>query len=259
MDIWITITIISCIISVILVIVTYYGIFRYMSICNKDCEYYAERYLTLPRVTSKNKVVVSMYIKEDNLAKNLTLKSILDQTVHPDQIIIVSPNDIQVPDFLKKDSIVVKQHTTKKSEAAFMVPLETQKDANTKIIIVTDGVVYGPDFIEVLVEESEKFPESVIFVEGYDASKYVTGKIQKTQNPSLINIEYGVLVKPKMFPKMIDTESSLDSPSAILSANIASNNVATKKVELGEIFHANHSVKDDEKTMIQLHAQHFSL
>jgi hypothetical protein len=261
MDIWIKITIISCILSIIVVVLAYYGIFRYMNLRNKECEHYASSYLSLPRVTSNGKVVVSMYAKKENLSKNITLKSILDQTVHPDQIIIITPNDnLVIPEFLKKDSIIAKQLAgDMKSEAAFVVPLSTQKDADTKIIIVTDGIVYGPDFIESIVAESEKFPENVIFVEGYDAVKYVSGLIQKSDNPTFINTEYGVLIKSKMFNKIVDTKSQIDAPSALLSTNIIVNNVAKTKIKYSDILNATKGVNESEKKMIQVHAQHFSL
>lgn len=260
MDIWTKLSIISCILSIIIVVLAYYGIFRYMNLRNKECEYYAERYINLPRVTSTGKVLVCMYLKEDNISTNMTLKSIFDQTVHPDQISIITSNNIQIPDYLKKDSIIVKQHAgDMKAEAAFIVPLSTQKNSETKIIIVVDGVVYGPDFIETLVAESELFPNSVIFVEGYDAASYVTGKIQKSLTPNFINIDYGVLIKPMMFINMIEINSSLNAPNALLSANIISNRVVTNQIKYGEIFHATNTINKDEIKMIQLTAAYFSL
>jgi hypothetical protein len=261
MDIWIIITIISCILSIIFVIIAYFGIIRYMNLRRKNCSYYAEKYLNLPRVTSKGKVVVSMYLRDDDISTNITLKSILDQTVHPDQIIIVTSNkNIQIPEFLRKDSIIVKQHSNNdKSESAFTVPLSTQKDSDTKIIIVTNGIVYGPDFIESLVEESDKSPDNVIFVEGYDAGSYANGKIVKVKNPNFIDVDNGVLIKPKMFKEQIESNSLLDSPSAILSATIGKNKILTTKIDYNEIFHTHSSVKDNEKRMVQHNARYFSL
>ena len=146
------ISVILTVLSLILTVMAYYGLIRYCRLrYGPDCKCISEKYVNLPRVESKSKVIVSMYAPDTaDLAKNTTLKSILDQTVHPDQIVIVTNTD--VPEFLRKDSIITKQSPGALDKvSSFMVPLHSQKTADTKIIIITDGVVYGPDFIESIV------------------------------------------------------------------------------------------------------------
>ena len=251
------------VISLIFTILTYLGVVRYCKIKYGDnCKCVSESYLKLPRVESKNKVVVSMYTEQKDISNNTTLKSILDQTVHPDQIIIVTDKDTVIPDFLKKDSIVLKQSAGSLGKtAAFLTPLQTQKNAGTKIIIVTDGVVYGTDFIETIVEASDNNPDAVIFVEGYNSKKYVSGVVDKT-TPDIINIPAGVLIQPSFFKQYVDPGKSkvlANSPNAVLSALIAKNKVATKSIKYRETFHSGHVFSRDEKLAIEYFAEYYKL
>jgi hypothetical protein len=82
------ISVVTTLISLVLTILMYYGVCRYYKIKYVDtCKDVCEKYLTLPRVNCKSKVVVAIYNPKD-LATNATIKSILDQTVHPDQIVM---------------------------------------------------------------------------------------------------------------------------------------------------------------------------
>jgi hypothetical protein len=173
------ITIISIIITIIVTTCAYFGWIRYYKLKKTKCELYIETYTKLPRVLSKSKVVVSLYIPNDKIdVDNITLKSILDQSVHPDQIIIVTNPNTYVPEMLKKDNIITSQTSTSGPLSAFLTPITTQKDTNTKIIIITNGVCYGPDFIESIIDESNNNEDSVIFIEGYNASDYTSNKIK---------------------------------------------------------------------------------
>jgi hypothetical protein len=219
--------------------------------------------MKLPRVESKSKVVLSMYTTDTNLENNTTIKSLLDQTVHPDQIIIVTDSDaVTIPDFLKKDSIIVKQNAgTLNKTSAFLSPLLTQKNASTKIIVVVDGVVYGPDFIESLVEESENNPESVIFVEGYDARQYINGKIESS-SPNVINVASGVLIRPSFFKDCSDVISSdvlKEAPNAVVSAMVLKNKVPKRQLKYREIFHAKPKISNQEKLALEYYGRYFQL
>lgn len=261
-----TLTYISAVltvVSLILTILAYYGFTRYCRLrYGKNCECVTESYLKLPRVDSKSKVVVSMYTKSTDISNNITLKSILDQTVHPDQIIIVAGKDTDIPVFLKKDSVVVKQADENMGMAsAFIRPLQTQKNADTKIIIVTDGVVYGTDFIETIVEESDRHPESVIFLEGYSSKTYVNGRVDKSYT-DIINVPAGVLVRPSFFKSYIDVEKSdllKTSPNAVFSALVAKNKVPRKIISYKETFHSSPKYNENEKSAVEYLAEYFKL
>lgn len=260
------ISIIMTVLSLMLTILAYYGITRYCRLryYEGNCKCLSETYVNLERVESPEKVVVSMYSKSSDIGKNLTLKSILDQTVHPDQIIIVTDDKgVDVPDFLKKDSIITLQTAGEMGRTgAIIKPLQSQKNSNTKIIVLTDGVVYGPDFIETIVEESVKYPGSVIFVEGYSAKKYVDGKMVKSDNGDVINTSAGVLVSPSMFTKYVDVGKSSvlgDAPNAVLSTMILKNNIPCRKIRYSEIFHVPRSVEPNEKTALEYFAEYYKL
>ena len=231
----------------------------------KSCKCIAENYLSLPRSTSKSKVVVSMFLKNMDLQRNLTLKSILDQTVHPDQIIIVTNEAVNIPDFLKKDSIVVAQKAGQYgASGAFMIPLQTQKDSETKIIIVTDGVVYGADFIETILENSDD--DAIVFVEGYSGSSYANGKLAYVKNGNIsqdtvINMRGGVLVKPKMFNRFVIPESTVvcDAPDVTFTANPRNDDYKLKQITYGESFHTAPEINQTTKTALAFYAQYFAL
>ena len=261
-------SIIITVLSLIYIILAYYGLIRYFKLKQGQCQTYTESYLQLPRVESKSKVVVSMYMSsEADLANNLTFKSILDQTVHPDQIIIVSKHHITLPDFIAKNNIVVvqKENESYGKTSAFMVPLTSQKDANTKIIIITDGVVYGPDFIETLVEESEKSPDSLIYVEMFDSSAYVNqSKMVKSKsgNEAILRVSSGVLVKPVFFNKFTEvmSDDALESPNTFLTVNALANKVKMIKSSFNEVIKTKKEVPTEaEKHTIRLYAYIFKL
>ena len=250
------------VISLILILLAYYGIIRYCKICyTKDCKCMSESYTKLPRVESKSKVVVSMYSTSDDIGKNNTIKSILDQTVHPDQIILVTDKDTSIPDFLKKDSIVVKQATDGFGKiSALTVPLKTQKDSKTKIIVITDGVVYGPDFIESIVEESENNPDAIIFVEGYNSKEFVKGKLS-SKNIDVVNVSSGILITPALFKEYLEPKSTIisNAPNAFISAMILKNKLKIKQLHYGENFHDKPKITLDEKTSLEYFAQYYNL
>ena len=259
------ISVVLTIISLIITVLSYYGIVRYIKLLySKDCKCFSESYVKLQRVESPNKVVVSMFTKSRHLDKNMTLKSILDQTVHPDQIIIVTDEkSMEVPTDLKKDSIVVLQSAGEIGGlSAILTPLRTQKNSDTKIIVVTDGVIYGPDFIESIVEASNNNPGAVIFVQGYNSKQYVDGKIS-TSNVDVINIPSGILLIPSLFKDYSDLMGEINlvknAPNATFSAMIAKNNIKTKRLQYDELFHAKPKLSTDEKITIEYFAQYFKL
>ena len=146
-----------------------------------------------------------------------------------------------------------------------MVPLTSQKDANTKIIIITDGVVYGPDFIETLVEESEKSPDSLIYVEMFDSSAYVNqSKMVKSKsgNEAILRVSSGVLVKPVFFNKFTEvmSDDALESPNTFLTVNALANKVKMIKSSFNEVIKTKKEVPTEaEKHTIRLYAYIFKL
>ena len=214
-------------VSLVWIILSYYGYDRYLILGLKTN--YSESYLKLPRVNTKSKVIVSVSTTETDFNKiKRTINSILDQSVHPDQIILsVNPgNQIQVPDHLKKANVIIQHNLSSDYGACscFISPLTREKDADAKLIILNDKQIYGPDLLQMLVEESDKNPDRVIYTKGYKAKNLIqNGNITDVKNDNdIIDIKGGVLVKPSFFSEdILSCNSNLKyAPNATLSAHI---------------------------------------
>lgn len=153
-------TIITSLLSLIFILASYYGYIRYLQIRIKPSSDYAEKYKYLPRA-SKNRTIISFYTPEKNLDKiKPMINSILDQTVRVDQILL--PCSYSIPEYLKT---VVSPCPVMKNYGkgtAFVPVLLKEKNADTAIIVLKDGIVYGKDYIETLVTRSEQDFNTVI-------------------------------------------------------------------------------------------------
>ena len=128
---------------------------------------YIRNYSKLDKADSKNRVVVSLMVFPDRLDKiKPIISSLLDQTVKIDEISINLPyKDMKkVPAYLK-DIVKIYGHSVDYKDVSALIPvLLRERDKNTKIIILKDDKIYGKDFIETLVEESNKNPFKPIVV-----------------------------------------------------------------------------------------------
>ena len=217
------------ILSIIYTAIVYYGYDRLFMLKIFGCKRYTEKYVRLPRANSKSKVIISMQTSSKHLLDHKpNINSILDQTVHPDQIIVSINKDtsLEVPDYIK-DANIILLHTLSQDYdkcASFISPLLREKDASTKIIIVGGNQIYGADFIQCLVDESEKFPEEIIYIKGYNGKKFVQDNDKKDYgiDNDIVDLNEGVLIKPKFFPADIISNDSrnilCNAPNATLSA-----------------------------------------
>ncbi len=236
------------VLSLLWIILAYYGYVRYAKLRMSSCESYAKEYLKTPRVNTKRKVIISMTTTTSNLENIKTcVNSLLDQTVHPDQIIISIPEDrdIILPNFIKNNHIILVHKLNKDygKSSAILSPLIREKDGEALIIIVDDDGVYGNDFIETLVDASEQKPDSVIFISGYSAKELVNTKIKvdKPEANDIISIPDGVLIKPKFFNDDIfnieDGPNGLENtPDVVLSSYLHKNKVDLVQIHYDENF-----------------------
>lgn len=260
-------SIVISVISLLWIIVLYFGVVRYVKLSMYDCEKFSESYLKLPRVDSKNKVIVSINTREQNFNKiKKTINSILDQTVHPDQIIIsTSPDtDMKLPDVIKNNNIVITHKLAKDygNLSNIISPLLREKNGDTIIILLDDTTLYGTDLLENLVEASEKNPESVIYTSGYQGKRYVdTGKkVDVNDSNDIIDCSSGVLVKPKFFDKNIINDiqpSMINDPNTFLSMNIKKNKTKIKQIEYKDNIQNKKTANPREQNNIILYASHF--
>ena len=217
-------------------------------------KYFSENYVKLPKAESPSKIIVSLSYSGTNINSiKPSINSLLDQTVHPDQIIISinttnHPYTI-VPAFLTEANIIILHNLSKnyKECSNFISPLLRERDADTKIILVNDKQVYGIDFIETLVEASNKHPNKAIYIKGYNAKKLVTQSTFEGPD-NVIDIRYGALIKPSFFSgEFIDTlHTPLDAPNAVLSSELLKN-----KVELHHLKYKDNFVNKMSPTQVK--------
>jgi len=181
------ISLIFSFVGLIYMTLAHYGIMRYFSLHLYDTESYVKPFTQLPKA-DKNRVVVTFTASPTDLVK-LTpfLNSILDQTVRVDDIALTIPyKDMDKVDDKYKKILTVYGYSKDYENAANLVcSVLREPEANTKIIIVEPNMVYGQDFIQSMVEESNQHPDKIIY-----------GNKNR-------QIKWGVLVQPKFFDDKI--------------------------------------------------------
>ena len=159
-------TIIMTILSLLFIILTYFGITRYITLQLQSPDTYIENYHKLPKSNAKKvNIVIYSDSKSINNLKPM-INSILDQTIRVDRIFLVT-TDItsdELPEYLKK--VVTILPAAKKYGSEFANPLITmllnEKHADTTIVVLKNNIIYGKDFIETIINISEKTPKTVI-------------------------------------------------------------------------------------------------
>lgn len=180
-------TIISLILSALSMVymcLVYFGIIRYMQVHFYSTESYASNYKNLEKADEKNRVVVSFTATPEEMKKlKPFINSLLDQTVKVDEIALSIPyKDMgSVPPWLKKIADVYGYSNDYDDAGGLISSVLREGEEQTKIIVVEPRMVYGKDFIQTMVEESDKHPKSIIY----------GGKSKETRN--------GVLIKPVFF------------------------------------------------------------
>ena len=161
--------IISTIVSITYILLSYFGLTRFLMLHIYNPNNYIESYSKLAKADKNNKTKIVLQSDKENINKiKPFLNSILDQTCKVDDIIIVLPDkNINTPNYLSKFSTIVEgtgiSNTVKK-----------QKNANTLLILLKDNIIYGKDFIEKIVQKSI---ESNNHVQGKYSTLYQIKKI----------------------------------------------------------------------------------
>ena len=240
---------------------SYYGLTRLYKIRTGQCESFAKGYLKLQKAPTKRKIIVS--IAGDNFEKlKPTIMSLFDQTFRPDQIIIsIPPNStMDLDPFILENNLITVHKLSKDYGKCcnIMSPLLREKDGDAIIILTYQNTIYGPDFIENMVEESEKNPNCIIYVSGYNAKIFIeTGK-KVDKNSDVIEVDNGVLVKPKFISEnILEEQTYIDNPNIFLSANISKNNICMKKINYTENF-VKKNIIENEKVAIQFYASNLN-
>jgi len=179
----IIITIIITILSTIVIIIQYFDLFRYYKLRREEISRYIEKYSDVKPYKSKKSIIVSLNTTPDRIGKiKPVLNSLLDQSIRVNKIIVnvysKSSEPCELPENYKKVGIFnnIKKDYQEKPNLSI---LNNEGESETKIIFLSDKTVYGEDFIETLVDESDNNPDSIIHTKA--------------------NPEIDVLIKPKFF------------------------------------------------------------
>ena len=166
---FIILSLIASLLSLLYIIAEYFGYIRYYQNKLYSTDYYLEKYSKLER-SDKERVIIH-FVASINDLENIKpfLNSLLDQTVKVDEIAVSIPyNDRnKIPPHLKN---ILSVYTFNKDygDSTKLTPiLLREKNGKTKIIIVEPNIMYGKDFIEQIVEKSNKNPSSIIHDKDY--------------------------------------------------------------------------------------------
>lgn len=159
----ISIILFTTILSLIFILLSYFGITRYISLHFRDCKKFVEQYNNLPKA-SKKRVIISFTYSENNIKP--MINSILDQTVKVDQIGIVVPNYIdnktKIPEYITTMANIFPSGKNYGKGNNLIPILLREKECDTIIIALDNNYIFGKDFIEYIIELSEKYPSTTL-------------------------------------------------------------------------------------------------
>lgn len=153
-------------VTIILLVLSYFEIIRYILLHCKQTKTLAENYSVKKKYSTDRKVVVVIYT--DNLLKqNLkpTINSILDQSIRVDYIYIFTPKSIHnknIPKYIEYTSIIIPSETDYNYGNSIIPSILKEKSSDVTIIPI-ENKIYSANYIELLLEESDKSPDSQLF------------------------------------------------------------------------------------------------
>jgi hypothetical protein len=184
------------------------GYIRSFCLRNCDMQKYIENYKDIPYAKSaksakdtnianitnitnsaRNRTVICFSATESQMQNLSTfLNSLLDQTIRVNDVVIAVPyTEIpKIPQKYKKILTVHGYSRNYENVANIICAVLREPEANTKIIVVSPDIIYGKDFIQTMVENSDEFPNKIVY------------------GNSNRNIAGGILFKPKFFDENIN-------------------------------------------------------
>ena len=151
----------------------YNGIIRYFKLHFVNPEPYINSYKNLDKASQKDKIVVAFSYPSNTQIKPF-INSILDQTVRVDDIAVSIPYKNMsrteiIPSNIKK--VLSLYGTSVQYSDSGVCHALREPEANTKIILLEPNVVYGQDFIEKMVDFSDKNPSKMI-ISKYEKAEF---------------------------------------------------------------------------------------
>lgn len=167
----VAISLVIAIISLVYMLLSYFGLVRYAGMYLFSTESYTKNYSNLDQVDKDKRVIISLTATEKEM-KKLTpvIKSLLDQTVKVNLISVVVPygKKYKLPKNLKDSVSVYKTGINYKDLNAVIPAALREGEATTQIIALGADKIYGKDFIEELLETAKKNPEHIVYCNNKD-------------------------------------------------------------------------------------------
>lgn len=164
----IIITVISTILSLVMILLSYFGITRYITLKISSTESYMSNYNKIPK--NKKNTIIAISTTPDRIKKiKPVINSILDQTIGVNSIFLIIPqkdidNNYKLPDNLKH-SVALFPSGKNYGEGCCnsIIPmLLHEKECDSIIISLLDNIVYGKDFIETILTKLDENPKKTI-------------------------------------------------------------------------------------------------
>jgi hypothetical protein len=151
--------ILSTVLSLLTILVAYFGITRYLTLHFSSMDKLAESYKSLPEASKDDWVTVVTCVPKGEKKMKTTVKSLLDQTVKVNDISAVpEPGKEGISDSLK--SVLKPLRAGKEYEGcqALVLAILCTKSDKTTLIWVKPGHVYGKDAIASMLQKAKEDP-----------------------------------------------------------------------------------------------------
>lgn len=192
----IIISLFSAVFSLIYVLLNYYGIIRYICLYMFSIEEYTKNYKNIDKI-GKHKNIISLTATPKQMNElSHVIKSLLDQTVRVDLISVVIPygDNYRLPNDLKNLVSVFRCGQDQGLLNCLIPAVIRESESTTRIITLGADKVYGKDFIETLLEESEKYPDKIIYENNKDDIDLNKGVVFSTEffTEDFLNVPKGM-------------------------------------------------------------------
>lgn len=166
---WLIFWLVLSIIILVYTCLDYAGLIRYGKIHLFPLESYIPVYARLPK--PKDRVIVGFTDKSpDESGINPFLKSLLDQTVRVTEISTVrNKQDLLGNKIVSVYTCDRPEFEQNKSALTLIYTLLREPDKKTQILMLNPKYVYGRDFIQYMLEESDKDPDHILVNKGDNA------------------------------------------------------------------------------------------
>lgn len=156
---------VSIFLSLYLTLFMYFEVFRFLKMRFSKINY--ENYHKLDKADNDNRVVISLSLTDKNISSiKPMLFSLIDQTVKVDNIVLNLANKTDEYILPSEYTNFLTVYDNLQSYGSLINILPTkrrERDQNTIIIYINNNhIVYGKDFIQTMVETSNKYPDSII-------------------------------------------------------------------------------------------------